>query len=597
MCGIAGIYAYGAASPEVDETELIRIRDRMVARGPDGVGLWLHPYRRVGLAHRRLAIIDLHARALQPMHFAGDDLTIVFNGEIYNYQTLRAEIEQSGFHHFRTASDTEVLLALYARYGAGMLDRLRGMFAFAIHDRRNDTLFLARDPYGIKPLYFSNESGAFRFASSVKALIAGGGISHDRDPAGLVGFQLLGSVPEPFTIYRAVSALPAGSHMTVGGGGAGKPIRWASIAARLSDARAAHEPVDAVVAQAALDSVRAHMVADVEVGTFLSAGTDSGALLGLMRDAGASRVRAITIGFEELIGTPADEVPIASEVARHYGAEHHVETITRQDFADALPQILDAMDQPSIDGINSWFVSRAASKLGLKVVLSGLGGDELLAGYSTFSSVPRTRRLARLMGTVPFAGPLARSAATTLVPGWAARNPKALGVLQFGRSWAGAYLLRRAVLLPSELSASLDDDVVREGLTRLRPLDCIADTMRPDPKSDIARVAALETSNYMRNQLLRDSDWASMAHSLELRTPLVDWELLRQIAPVTAKLASGAGKAALAKAPSRPLPRACSDRARTGFTVPIGQWLNPRQDAPSRLDSRAWSSEVAQAFA
>ena len=597
MCGIAGIYAYGSSASGVDEAELTRISNRMVTRGPDGAGLWFDDSRRVGLAHRRLAIIDLNERASQPMRFAGGDLTIVFNGEIYNYQSLRAEIERSGFHRFQTTSDTEVLLALYARDGAAMLEKLRGMFAFAIHDRRSRDLFLARDPYGIKPLYFSDMAGTFRFASTVKALTAGGAIPRERDCAGLVGFQLFGSVPEPFTMYRAIGALSAGTHITVTPDGAGAPVTWASIAERLSAAVQTDDPADEIVAEAALDSVRAHLIADVEVGTFLSAGTDSGALLGLMRDAGASRVRAITVGFEELIGTPADEVPVAREVAEYYGAEHHAEIITRQDFTDALPLILDAMDQPSIDGINSWFVSRAASKLGLKVVLSGLGGDELLAGYSTFSSIPRTRRIARLLGAIPFAGSLARSAATTFLPRWSARNPKALGVIEHGRNWSGAYLLRRAVLLPFELERTLDSETLREGLARLQPVERIAATMRPEPGNDVGRVAALEASNYMRNQLLRDSDWASMAHSLELRTPLVDWELLRRIAPVAAQLGGGAGKTALANAPSRPLIRASSERPRTGFTVPIGQWLNPRQMAPTRLDSRLWSTKVAQAFA
>lgn len=597
LCGITGIYAYGSGAPDVDEAELARIRDRMTSRGPDGHGLWLNETRRIGLAHRRLAIIDLNDRSRQPMRFAGGDLTIVFNGEIYNFQALKERIEEEGCHRFQTMSDTEVLLALYARHGAGMLEKLRGMFTFAIHDRRDGTLFLARDPYGIKPLYFSDRAGVFRFASTVKALIAGGRISREHDAAGLVGFRLFGSVPEPFTIYRAISALPAGSHLTVQSTGVGDAVQWASVAGRLSQTARTTESVKNIVAEAALDSVRAHMIADVEVGAFLSAGTDSGALLGLMRDAGATQVKAITVGFEELTGTPADEVPIAREVARHYGADHHVEMITRTDFQAALPAILDAMDQPSIDGVNSWFVSRAASNQGLKVVLSGLGGDELLAGYSTFSSIPRTRRIARLFGAIPFAAAGARSTARRLLPRWSGRNPKALGVLEYGKNWGGAYLLRRAVLLPFELEGTLDAETMRQGLARLRPVERIADTLRPDPDNNIGRVAAMEASNYMRNQLLRDSDWASMAHSLELRTPLVDWELLRRIAPVTAQLTGGAGKAALAQSPSSPLPIACSQRARTGFTVPIGQWLNPLQDSPNRLDSRAWSSEVARAFA
>jgi len=284
MCGLNGIFAYHPAAGAPEEVELLATRDAMRARGPDGSGLWWSTDWRCGLGHRRLSILDLSDRASQPMASADGKLVITFNGEIYNYKMLRAELEAAGAR-LRTTSDTEVLLHLYARHGAEMVHRLRGMFAFAIWDEIRRELFLARDPYGIKPLYTANDGWTFRFASQVKALLAGGQISHDAEPAGIAGFHLFGSVPEPFTLYRDIRALPAGHTQRVDAAGPREPVPFANLAAILAESASHPAPAAELherLRAAALDSVRAHLLADVEVGIFLSAGVDSGALLGLM---------------------------------------------------------------------------------------------------------------------------------------------------------------------------------------------------------------------------------------------------------------------------------------------------------------------------
>src|SRR5215471_8543860 len=233
MCGIAGIYAYHYAANGVDRLELRRIRDHMAARGPDGFGDWYSDDARVGLGHRRLSILDLSDRSAQPMLSADGRLAVTFNGEIYNYPALRAELEAGGTR-FRTTSDTEALLHLYARYGAEMVHRLRGMFAFAIWDEARRGVLLARDPYGIKPLYTANDGWTFRFASQVKALLAGRRVSRDPEPAGAVGFELFGNVPEPFTLYRDIRALPAGHTQWVDTGGPREPKSFANLATLLA---------------------------------------------------------------------------------------------------------------------------------------------------------------------------------------------------------------------------------------------------------------------------------------------------------------------------------------------------------------------------
>jgi asparagine synthase (glutamine-hydrolysing) len=610
MCGINGIFAYHSASILPEKVELLATRDAMRARGPDGSGVWWSPDRRCGMGHRRLSILDLSDRASQPMASTDGNIVVIFNGEIYNYKALRAELEAAGVR-FRTTSDTEALLQLYARHGAAMVHRLRGMFAFAIWDQNRRELFLARDPYGVKPLYIANDGWTFRFASQVKALLAGGQISRDPEPAGVAGFHLFGSVPEPFTLYRDIRALPAGHTQRIDTAGPREPVPFANLAAILAAGALDPAPageLDERLRAAVRESVRAHLLADVEVGIFLSAGVDSGALLGLMRDAGQSDIRAITLAFDEFRGTAEDEAPLAGHVAERYGARHIVRRVDEREFREELPAIMEAMDQPSIDGLNTWFVAKAAKETGLKVALSGLGGDELLLGYPSFVDLPRWRRRFGPLAAVPGLGRVARLLIGALAPGFAREAPKALGLLEYARSWAGTYLLRRGLFLPYELKDVMDPALAREGLRRLRPLRRLAGTLSPDPGSDVGRVCVLESAHYMRNQLLRDADWAGMAHGVEIRVPLVDMTLLERLAPVIPSLAPQTGKKALAKAPSVRLPEEIVARAKTGFGVPTGAWMNaasikaavPIKGRPLEakgLMSRRWSQTVLHGFA
>ena len=581
MCGINGIFAYHYAANQIDLEELVRTRDHMAARGPDGKGEWISNDRRVGFGHRRLSIIDLSDAGRQPMSNADGSLVVTFNGEIYNYQELRRGLEAKGYQ-FRSNSDTEVLLHLYGAKGEAMVHDLRGMFAFAIWDARSGDLFLARDPYGIKPLYYADDGWTFRFASQVKALMAGGMISGDVDPAGAVGFYLWGSVPEPYTTKLAIRALPAGSMMRVGRIGARQPKRYHSIAQAFCKAEVASQASDVgrsrgeeareLFREAMLSSVRHHLVADVPVGVFLSAGIDSGALVGLMRDVGHRDTRSVSITFEEFRGSEHDEGALAAEVARLYGTRHTEYVVTRGEFENDLHSILKAMDQPSIDGLNTWFVSKAAAALGLKVAISGVGGDELLGGYPSFADVPRWVRRLALPSRVPGSGPALRHGVALLERLGLRTHPKLAGLLELGGSYPGAYLLRRGLYLPWEIDPLLAPDIVREGLRRLGAFGGAELALEPSPSKPFGKVATLEAQVYMRNQLLRDTDWASMAHSVEVRTPYVDATLLAAVAPLVLSGALAGGKAALGAAPRTPLPAAITRRRKTGFSTPIADW-------------------------
>jgi len=538
------------------------------------------------------------------MMSADGKLAVTFNGEIYNYKELRSALEAKG-RIFRSQSDTEVLLHLYADRGRAMVHDLRGMFAFGIWDSESSQLFLARDPFGMKPLYYSDDGGTIRFASQVKALLVGGGISQDIDPAGWVGFYLFGSVPEPFTTYRTIRILPSGSLLRVDRRGPHDPERYHSIAAIYSDSEVSqpahkHEERQELIREALLDSVRHHLVADVPVGAFLSAGIDSGALVGLMRDAGQSDIQTVTLAFEEFQGRSDDEGPLASVVAQTYETRHTLRVVKKPEFLADLPLILSAMDQPSIDGINSWFVAKATHELGLKVAISGLGGDELFGGYPSFSDIPRWVRWLKLPASVPWLGTTLRRAAVGLGVERLGVKAKALGLLEYGGDYAGAWFLRRGLFMPWELDQILDPSLATEGLERLQPMRLIESVLKPRPRSCFARVATMESALYMRNQLLRDTDWASMAHSLEVRTPLVDATLLRRIAEVGPFGDARQPKQYLALAPTTPLPPAVISRRKTGFGVPVAPWMPGSTVQTSRSPygyARTWAHHVASTMA
>jgi asparagine synthase (glutamine-hydrolysing) len=553
--------------------------------------VWLSDDRSVGLAHRRLAIIDLSPAGAQPMRRG--ERVIIFNGEIYNYQELRARLEAKG-RTFTSHSDTEVLLQLYDEMGEGMLTELRGMFAIVLWDGAKRRMFLARDPYGIKPLYYADDGGTLRVASQVKALIASERIDKQFDPAAAAGFFLRGTVPEPFTMYRAIRALPAGSYCYVDANGVHEPQQYFSIAATLRDAVenariVSDEERQAIVHDAVLESVRYHMVADVPVGAFLSAGIDSTAVVALARESGATDLQTMTLRFEEYRGRDNDEAPLAALVAQQYDVRHTIRDLSLPDFRNELPRIFAAMDQPTVDGLNSYFISKAAAEMGLKVALSGTGGDELFGGYTSFRDIPRWMPITSILSRIPGLGEGVYRLNNALAKRSRHISPKMGEILRHGSSYAGAYLVKRGRFLMAELPSVLGEDIAREGIARLDLVALIERTLTPDPGTPYARVAALESSLYLRNQLLRDMDWASMAHSLEVRVPLVDAHLLRKVAPVLVRR-KDRGKQILANAPRPPLPESVRARRKTGFTLPIREWL--QQEGRVEFGKRSWARKV-----
>ncbi|MGV6852791.1 MAG: asparagine synthase (glutamine-hydrolyzing) [bacterium] len=580
MCGIGGAWAYHPKAEPIDQDDLIRVREAMYRRGPDGKGQWFSGDQRVGLVHRRLAIIDLDERAAQPMHWESR-YTISFNGEIYNYRQLRQQLISLGAQ-FQTESDTEVILAAYAYWGNECFRKLRGMFALALWDKQEKKLTLARDPYGIKPLYYQNDGQSIHFASQVKALQNSNKVSKTVCVAAQVGFYLLGSVPEPLTWYESIKAVPAGTILQYTEDGLERTQQYFNLATIYQQAEQqvhclSQFECQNLFTQELHKSIELHLESDVPVGIFLSSGVDSTTLLAHMHELGIKQIKSTTLGFSEFENTIRDEVPWAEKIAQHYNTQQQTKKIDRYQFEQNGDDFMQAMDQPSIDGLNAWFISKAANEQGMKVALSGLGGDELVGGYPSFKNIPnwmaKTKNLSKIQGL----GKTSRKLMTYIQPILGSLSPKVAGMLEYGSELSGAYLLQRGLFMPWELDQVLKQDQIEEGIKKLSLTNQIKQSSLPISENAQQNIAVLESTWYMKNQLLRDLDWAGMNHSLEVRVPLVDSELTKATAKIGMLRNKLDGKKMMLNSVIKH-PLAEQQREKSGFDTPVWDWQKQSKD-------------------
>ena len=595
MCGVAALFAYHDAAPAASRDELGRMLAALRTRGPDGEGDASSDEGRVLLGNRRLEVICPGPDGAQPMTSDDGRVLLVMNGEIYNHRELASELDRRG-RTVRTQSDTEVVLRLVEELGERAFERLQGMFAVIAFDRERRRMWLARDSYGIKPLYYADDGWTFRTASQVEALTAGGAVSKAVDDAAVAGFLLTGSVPDPFTWRRDVAAVPAGCVLEVDELGAREPQPFRPVSALLRDALDGPRAADPDAGNAAVsDSVRRHRVSDVGLGLFLSGGVDSSLVMAHAASLGGDELTPVSVCFEDADPEDQEESTIAREVGERCGVDVAVRTVSSDELRREMPAVLDAMDQPTIDGINVWFASKATRELGLKATLAGIGGDELLGGYPSFKQVPRAARWLRPGACVPSIGRLARAIAAPRLPShW---SPKLASLLELGGTWPGAWLLRRGLFMPWEVERILGAERARAAWRRLRFPSLVSGLLQHGPRSDYGRVAALESCLYLRNQLLRDADWASMRWSVEVRVPFVDVELTRRLGPLLGR--DGNDKRRLLDGAPLALPPRIGTRRKRGFHVPLSGWLDESTDGSAwrRFDGlspkRAWARRYA----
>jgi asparagine synthase (glutamine-hydrolysing) len=597
MCGIAGV-ARRDGAPLGDPAALAEALGGALAhRGPDGSGAWTSPASDVLLVHRRLAVIDVSDGGAQPMMADGRHL-IVFNGEIYNYRDLRAELEQAG-HTFRTASDTEVLLRLLMTRGAGALARVRGMFALAWWDSGTRSLLLARDRFGIKPLYVAAAPGSIAFASELRALRAGRLIDDRPSTAAVLAFLAWGSVPPPLAWNEGAEVLEPGGWFEWRQDGGERRGTFADARGPYAVQRARpSDPRELVerTSHAVRESVRAHLVADVPVGVFLSGGIDSGAIVSAATSAGTTGLQTFTVAFDD----ETSEAARARTVADAFGTKHHELRLAGQEVAGDLPQILARIDQPTIDAINTFYVSRAVAATGIKAVLSGTGGDELFGGYPSFSRLPRAMRAKRIVG--PF-WPIVAGAGRIAVPSRLQARWRHFAAAN--GSLVEAYRVQRAFLLPEELEAiagpALRDSPAFDSAAAFLEEVEHARLDPAGPEGAAASVARMESRLYLQSQLLRDTDVMSMAHGLEVRLPFVDHEIVSAVWPDLGSHARLlAGKALLTRSLERPLPSAVVRHPKQGFTLPFARWMRGPlapavQDGLRGLAAAGWLAADAPA--
>lgn len=592
MCGIAG--AIGLVDSGVIEA-VGRAHAALVHRGPDDEGRWddVRAENGVVLAHRRLAIIDLSAAGAQPMHDTNTGNVIVYNGEIYNFRSLRKELEELG-HVFRTRTDTEVLLKAHAEWGDDAVERLDGMFAYALwHAKDRRTLFV-RDRIGIKPLYFTRAGSAVLFASEVRALLATGLVDRRLDPVALGTYLWNGFVVGPRTIIAGVELLPAGSTMNVFESGKTGPVRqyWRHPASTVVSDDTTE------LSQRLQESVRMRLVADVPLGIFLSGGIDSSVLAALASRMSDDRVQTFNISFDE---AEFDESPFAKRVAKSIDSEHHDIRLTEREFANQLDDALASIDQPTFDALNTYFVSRAVREAGLTVALAGTGGDELFGGYASFRELPRAMKWSRRASTIPEMW--LRAGASMLARAKTGRPGEVKPQTRWGK--LGDALATRGDLLKmyqvsyglftqeflGELSCGSQE--VEYGLPAGRAQELGNEASRCQP---LAAISRLEQALFLGERLLRDTDAASMAVSLEVRVPLLDHTVIEALASLreARRFAPVGKKRLLRELGLQGIEPSLFDRPKSGFVLPLEQWS--RRRLKGAIDSTFSDAQLSTAI-
>jgi asparagine synthase (glutamine-hydrolysing) len=595
MCGIAG-----ALTPKRGQLEYAYVANRMqmrlAHRGPDDRGLFTSEDRHCALAHTRLSILDLSPAGHQPMglneHGAvskgrGARYWITYNGEIYNYRELRKELGAGSREHgawskeqgeltsdlrlltsdcWQSNTDTEVILRAYARWGMDCLQKLRGMFAFAIWDAHKQELFLARDSLGIKPLYYYQTDGLFLFASEVRALLASGLLPRKLSQDGLASYLHFGSLQDPLTIVDGVQSFLPGQSLFVSFEGDRLQVERSKYA-RSNVPEPDRVPVtrrEAVqVLRAKLeDSVRMHLISDVPLGAFLSGGIDSSAIVALMSRVADKKPETFSVVFSEKDYSEAEHARL---VARTFGSQHHEILLTEGHLLQLLPTALEAMDQPTMDGVNTYVISQSVKEAGVTVALSGLGGDELFAGYPSFRRAVQLHRLA----TAPYALRQFASTAARNFLNDSSRRRKFWDMMESDCTPYAAYAISRQLFSAGEISALLGD--VRPLTSYLSP-PASSSPLRADP---INAVSWYELTGYMANTLLRDTDQMSMAHALEVRVPFVDSEVINYVMALPGgwKINGVRPKPMLVDALRDLLPEEIWRRRKMGFTLPFQGWL------------------------
>ena len=570
MCGISGIY-----NPHNKEINSQKITEKILniqkKRGPDGQGIWRSDCKKITLGHNRLSIIDLSNNASQPFVSKDNKTVITFNGEIYNFNELRSELIKKNIY-FKSKSDTEVILEAYKYWGLDCLNKFRGMFSFAIWDNEDKKIVLARDPFGIKPLYYCMFNEVLYFASEIKSLLSIENLSFNLSNLGIVSYYLWGNIQDPFTLYKEIKSLDKGSCLIIKDENK-KIFNYASIEEEILNAeekkfKNIYEKEE-YLKEITKETVDYHHVSDVPRTLLLSSGIDSNILLSSMSESNKKNCSALTLDFN--FEGKMNETVLATESAKINNINHSSEIVSEDEYVKLIDVFFKNMDSPTDDGLNNFLISNIAKKQNSKIIISGIGGDELFFGYPSFNYIPKLNSFLKIFPDIKiinsfFENHLYKFLKTKKL------NMKYSGIFKYGRNLNSAFLLKRSLFLPQEIKELISKKEFKDGYEELNFFDNSLNEIEKIKDKKLS-IMYLEIKYYLCSKLLRDSDWASMSNSVELRTPFVDWFYFKKILPLI-KFDKNFGKMNLFNAFKNKLPVNLSNRQKTGFVIPHSSFMN-----------------------
>tara|TARA_B100001093_G_scaffold520448_1_gene616053 strand:+ start:2399 stop:4201 length:1803 start_codon:yes stop_codon:yes gene_type:complete len=571
MCGISGLLNFTDRNIDADKIirEIIKIQD---FRGPDDNGKWKSSCGKVLFGHNRLSIIDLTLRGKQPFISIDNNFTITFNGEIYNYKEIKNELISKKIK-FKSDTDTEVIIEAYKFWGLEFLQKLRGMYAFGIWDNKNKKLILARDAFGIKPLYYSFKNGVCYFASQVKSFRAVNDISSSKSEAGIVSFFMWGHIQEPYTIYRDIKSLDKGSCLIIEINGNTKNIKFADIKREIIEANDLkfnnHNEKIEFLKESVEETVKYHQISDVPITFLLSSGIDSSTIVSSIKN--KENCNALTLDLDA-DNFEYDEKFLAKKTANLNSIPHVIEKISLNEVKFLIDQFFKNMDQPSNDGLNSFLISHIAKKeLNSKVVISGVGGDEFFFGYPSFERINKINNIMKFIPNLKIVDDFFKKFLYSFLKR-KKLNTKISGIYSYGRNLENTFLLQRSAFLEHEFEEMISPETFKRGLEEIDMGTQLKQDIK-EIKNTKLSIMYLEIKYYLCSKLLKDLDWTSMYNSIEMRTPLVDFFFFKKILPLL-KFNNDIGKKSLLDIVKPKVPKELYNRKKTGFGIPHRKYLN-----------------------
>lgn len=569
MCGISGVLNYSKNKIDLKKT-IKEIVDFQINRGPDAKGIWESHSKNVVFGHNRLSIIELTNNANQPMLSLDRNYIITFNGEIYNYKELRNLLKEKNIK-FKTYSDTEVILEAYKFWGINFLNYLRGMYSFAIYDQKQKKILVARDPFGIKPLYYSDKDCIFAFASQAKALLKFEHISKKISNIGLCNYYQWGNSLEPDTLFKDIKILERGTCLLIDSSGKKKKINFFNLKDEILNSKSFYfnsnsEGIECLK-DAIDETVKYHEISDVPISFMLSSGIDSSVLLASLNNKEKNSALTLDFGFKN---PNMNEVDLASKSAKMNNIKYESIKIKDNYIPSHLHNFFQMMDLPTNDGLNNYLISHYAKKKKIKVLVSGIGGDEFFCGYPSFSRIPLLVKYFNILPRFKSLGELSENISYNLFKNIGI-NTKYSSVYNLSKDYSSAFLLQRSLFLRNELKELIENKELNEYYKEVNIINKIKEDIK-DIEQNKLKIMLLEIKYYLSSKLLTDCDWTSMSNSIEMRTPFIDFFFFKKILPIL-KSNLNIDKKFLLKCFQNKLPKELFFRKKTGFEIPYKKYL------------------------